>query len=67
MLCDLSLTTSLQACPGSMKRCGAPKETCGRIQVNLLHQLRIFSGSKDHTLPWSGKPNAILNLVRKRN
>lgn len=44
---------------------GVPKERCGRIQVNLLHQLRIFSGCKDHTLHWSGKPNAILNLVRK--
>lgn len=59
------LTTSLQARPGSMKRRGVPKERCGRIQVNLLHQLRIFSGCKDHTLPWSGKPNAILNFVRK--
>lgn len=53
-------------CPGLMKREWVPKERSGGIQVNLLHQLRIFTGCKDYTSYRSGKPNAIVNLVRKK-
>jgi hypothetical protein len=35
------------------------------IKVNLLNQLRIFSGCKDYALYCPGKPNVVLNLVRK--
>lgn len=44
---------------------GLPKEIWRGIRVNLCHQLRIFTLCRDYTLHWSGKPNAVFNLIRK--